>query len=343
MKLGEVARLVGGELRGDASVEIDRVATLEDAGPGALTFCADERHAALLATTAATAVLVGPAVSPLACATIVVPHAYLAFVRMVEVLHPQRPPAVGIHPTAVIASTAEIGPDASIGPWVVIGERVRLGRGAILHAGVVLYEDVEIGDAFTAHAHAVVREGCRLGHRVVLHAGAVVGSDGFGYLPLPEGPRRIPQIGRVVLEDEVEIGANTTVDRATLGDTFVGRGTKIDNLVMVGHGCRVGAGSLLAAQVGLAGGTVLGRGVMLGGQVGAAGHLTIGDGARVGAKSGVSGSLAAGGTYASGIPAVDVRTWRRVIAAWMRLPHLRKRVRRLERAQGIEPVDDGEA
>ncbi|HWP66346.1 MAG TPA: UDP-3-O-(3-hydroxymyristoyl)glucosamine N-acyltransferase [Candidatus Limnocylindria bacterium] len=342
MKLGDVARLVGGELRGDAAVEIKRVAALEDAGPGALAFYADTRHAGLLASTRASAVLVGPDVPPLSCATIVVPHPYAAFVQVVEVLHPRRRPAPGIHPTAVVARSAQIGPGAAIGPCVVIGERVRLGRNAVLHAGVVLYDDVVVGDDFTAHARAVVREGCRIGHRVILHAGAVIGSDGFGYLPLPDGPKAIPQIGGVVLEDDVEIGANTTVDRAALGDTVVERGAKIDNLVMVAHGCRVGAGSLLAGQVGLAGGTVVGRGVMLGGQVGSAGHLTIGDGARVGAKTGISSSLPAGGTYASGIPALEVRLYRRLIAAWRRLPELRQRVRRLERLQGIEPEDDSD-
>jgi UDP-3-O-[3-hydroxymyristoyl] glucosamine N-acyltransferase len=253
-------------------------------------------------------------------------------------LHPPRRPAPGVHPTAVIAATAEVGPGASIGPWVVVGERSRIGRNAVLHPGVVVYDGVAIGDDFTAHAHAVVREGCRLGHRVVLHAGAVVGSDGFGYLALPSGPRAIPQIGGVVLEDEVEVGANATIDRAALGDTVVGRGTKIDNLVIVANGCRIGAGSLLAAQVGLAGGTVVGNGVMLGGQVGSAGHLTIGDGVRVAAKSGISGDLAAGGTY-GGIPAVDIGAWRRMTSGWLRLGELLRRVRRLELRQGVGPGD----
>jgi UDP-3-O-[3-hydroxymyristoyl] glucosamine N-acyltransferase len=329
MKLGDLARLVEGELRGDPALEIDRVAALEDAGPGALSFFGDKRHAALAAGTRATAVLVERDAGPLPCATIVVPHAYAAFVRVVETLHPPLRPAAGIHPTAVIAATAHVGPEAAIGPWVVIGERVRVGRGAVLHAGVVLYDDVVIGDRATVHAHAVVREGCRLGDRVVLHAGAVIGSDGFGFLPLPGGPHPIPQIGGVILEDDVEVGANATVDRAALGDTIVRRGTKIDNLVMVGHGCHVGPGALLAAQVGLAGGTVVGQGVMLGGQVGSAGHLTIGDGARVAAKSGISSDLAAGGTY-GGIPAVDIRAWRRMTSAWLRLGELLRRVRRLE-------------
>jgi UDP-3-O-[3-hydroxymyristoyl] glucosamine N-acyltransferase len=338
MKLGEVARLVGGELQGDPDVVIERVAALEDAGPGCLSFYADPRHAALLATTRAAAVLVGRGAPPCPCPAVLVPHAYVAAVQVIEALVPPRRPTAGIHPTAVIAPTARLGTGAAIGPFVSIGDRTVIGRDAVLHAGVVVYEDVTIGDAFTAHARAVVREGCRLGDRIILHAGAVVGSDGFGYLPLPSGPRRIPQIGTVILEDDVEIGANATVDRAALGETVVGRGTKIDNLVMVAHGCRIGAGALLAAQVGLAGGTVVGAGAMLGGQVGSAGHLTIGDGARVAAKSGISSDLAAGGTY-GGIPAVDVRAWRRMTAGWLRLGELLRRVRRLERLQGVEGGD----
>jgi UDP-3-O-[3-hydroxymyristoyl] glucosamine N-acyltransferase len=339
MKLGEVARLVGGELRGDAEIAIDHVAALEDAGPGSLAFYADRRHAALLATTRASAVLVGPEAPALDRATIVVPHAYVAAVQVIEALRPPERPAPGIHPTAQIASSARLGPGASVGPFVVVAERAVLGRDAVLHAGVVIYPDVVIGDAFTAYARVVVREGCRLGHRVILHAGAVIGSDGFGYLPLPSGPRRIPQIGGVVLEDDVEVGANSTIDRATLGDTVVGRGAKIDNLVQVAHGCRIGAGALLAAQVGLAGGTVVGPGVMLGGQVGSAGHLTIGDGARVAAKSGISSDLAPGGTY-GGIPAVDIRAWRRMTSGWLRLGGLLRRVRRLERLSGLGGEDD---
>jgi len=203
----------------------------------------------------------------------------------------------------------------------------------------VLYPGVTIGNAFTAYARAVVREGVRIGNRVTLHAGAVIGSDGFGYLPGPAGIRKIPQIGTVVLEDDVEIGANTTVDRAALGATVIGRGTKIDNLVMVAHGCRVGPSCLLAAQVGLAGGTTLGTGVMLGGQVGSAGHLTVGDGAKVAAKSGIHNDLEAGGTY-GGIPAIDVRQWRRGMTALRRLPELLRRVRRLERGAGIDGGED---
>jgi UDP-3-O-[3-hydroxymyristoyl] glucosamine N-acyltransferase len=204
----------------------------------------------------------------------------------------------------------------------------------------VIYPRVRIGDGFTAHAGAVVREDVRIGDRVTLHAGAVIGSDGFGYVPQEGGHRKIPQVGTVVLEDDVEIGANTTVDRAALGATVVGRGTKIDDLVMVGHGSRIGPHCLVAAQVGLAGGTRLGAHVMLGGQVGLAGHLTVGDRARVAARSGVHGDVPAGAAY-GGYPATDVQRWKRAAVALFRLPEVLRRLRRVERAVGL-PGGTGE-
>jgi len=335
MTLAEIARALGCELRGDGAVEIVDVAPLESATPGTLSFLGDRRLAHLLATTRASAVILPPEAPDAAMPTLRAHHPYLAFVGVVELLHPpKRSAAPGVHPTAVLASTAKVGPRASIGPHVTIGERAVIGADAVLHAGVAIYEDVTIGDEFTAHANAVVREGARLGDRVTLHAGSVVGSDGFGYLPLPDGNKKIPQVGTVVLEDDVEIGACATVDRAALGATIVGRGTKIDNLVMVGHGCRIGAHCLLAGQAGLAGGTKLGTRVMLGGQAGSAGHLTIGDGAQVGAQAGMHRDIPAG-TVVSGYPAMEARTWRRVIMTFPRLPEVFRRLRRLERALGI--------
>jgi UDP-3-O-[3-hydroxymyristoyl] glucosamine N-acyltransferase len=330
MRLGDIATLVGGVLRGDPALEIRAAAALGEAGRGTLAFYADERHRAQLERTEATAVLVPPDVTSTRFATIEVAQPYDAFVTAVEVLHRVERGRAEVHPTAVLHPEARVADDAHVGPHVVVGAGSTVGRRAVLHAGVCLYENVTIGDDFTAHANVTVREGTRIGDRVTLHAGAVVGSDGFGYLPRPEGPRKIPQVGIVVLEDDVEIGANATVDRAALGETRVERGVKIDNLVMVAHGCRIGAGSLLAGQVGLAGGTVLGRGVMLGGQVGSAGHLTIGDGAMVAAKSGIHSDLDADTTY-GGYPAVEIRRWRRATAAVHRIGDLARRLKRLER------------
>src|SRR2546422_3864919 len=342
MKLSEIASALGGELRGDGGVEMVDVAPIEDARPGTLTFLADRRLAARLATTRAAAALLPRDAPEVSLPSVRVVHPYLAFVAAVELLHPPPPrPAPRIDPTAVIAASARLGPGALVGPHVVVGERTAIGRDATLHANVTIYDDVAIGDGFTAHAGVVVREGTRIGDRVVLHAGAVIGSDGFGYLPLPEGIRKIPQIGTVVLEDDVEVGANATVDRAALGATVVGRGTKIDNLVMVAHGCRIGPECLLAAQVGLAGRTTLGARVLLGGQAGLARHQTVGGRAQGAAKSGRHGDGPAGAVY-GGYPASEVRVWRRASAALLRLPEALRRLRRVERALGlgVEPPSE---
>ena len=338
MRLADIAARVGGTLDGDGTVEIHGVSSIEEPIPGTLTFLADAKHAGRVAGLEVAAILLpldGPAVS---LPAVRVTNPYLAFVDLVEVFHPLAPIEPGIHPTAVIAPTARLGANASIGPHAVVGDGVVVGPDCVLHAGVVVYPRATIGARFTAYARAVVREDVRIGDRVTVHAGAVIGSDGFGYLPGTSGIRKIPQVGTVVIEDDVEIGANTTVDRAALGATTIGRGTKIDNLVMVAHGSRIGPYCLLAAQVGLAGGTTLGTGVMLGGQVGSAGHLTIGDGVKVAAQSGIHGDLEAGGTY-GGYPAVPMPQWRRAMAAVAKLPTLLRRVRRLERRSGIDEPD----
>jgi UDP-3-O-[3-hydroxymyristoyl] glucosamine N-acyltransferase len=341
MTLAELARRLGATVEGGSGeLEISDVAAIEDATPGTLTFVADRRHQAHLATTRAAAVLLAVDAPAAPLPVLRVAHPYLAFVDAMELFHPERRPQAGVHPTAVIAPTAELGAGAFVGPYVVVGDDVRIGRDAVLHARVTIYPAVRIGDEFTAHAGVVVREDVVIGDRVTLHAGAVVGSDGFGFVPQAEGHRKIPQVGTVIVEDEVEIGANATVDRATLGATVIGRGTKIDNLVMIGHNCRTGPGCLLAGQVGMAGGTRLGTGVMLGGQVGVSGHLSIGDGAQVAAQSGIHGDIPAGAVY-GGYPAVQIRGWRRVTSSLPRLPALLRRMRRVERALGLEPDDDG--
>jgi UDP-3-O-[3-hydroxymyristoyl] glucosamine N-acyltransferase len=342
MRLRDLAGALGCELRGDGDVEIVDVAPIEDAPPGTLTFLADRRLATKLAGTRASAVLLPPNAPDVPLPSLRTSQPYLAFVAALELFHP--PPArptPAIHPTAVIAPSARLDAGAWVGPHVVVGERVTIGRDATLHARVTVYDDATIGDGFTAHAGVVVRERVRIGDRVVLHAGAVIGSDGFGYIPLPDRIRKIPHLGTVVLEDEVEIGANATVDRSVFGATVVGRGTKIDNLVMVAHGSRIGPECLIAAQVGVAGGATLGRRVMLGGQVGLAGHQTVGDGVQVAAKSGVHGDVPAGAVY-SGYPAIDVRVWRRMAGVLPRLPELVRRLRRIERALGLGAAPAGD-
>lgn len=336
MRLRDIARAVDADVDGDDTVDVVGLSPIDDAVPGTLTFLADGRMAAHLADTRAAAVIVARDAPPTPVPALRAAHPYLAFVRAMELFHPPVRPPAGIHPSACVAPDATLGPDAHVGAHAVIGAGATIGARAVIHPNVTIYAGVQAGDDFVAHAGAVVREGVLLGHRVTLHAGAVVGSDGFGFVPLPQGHRKIPQVGTVVLEDDVEIGANATVDRATLGETRVGRGTKIDNLVIVAHGCRIGPGCLLAAQVGLAGSTRLGRGVMMGGQVGAAGHLEVGDGVQVAAQSGIHGDLPAGGTF-GGTPAMEIRVWRRMTMHLPRLPEIARRLRRLEQAVGIAP------
>jgi len=331
MKLAELAERLGCELRGDGTIEIRAVRSLEEAGEGDLAFLANPRYAAQAAATKASAVIVAADAGDLPCATLRTANPYLAFAEALGLFHVPRQAPPGIHPTAVVAASARIAEPVSIGAHAVIGEDAEIGPDAVIHPHVTIYAGVRIGRAFTAHAGVVVREDVVIGDRVMLHAGVVLGADGFGFAPTPQGAVKIPQTGIVVVEDDVEIGANTTIDRATLGATVIRRGAKLDNLVMVGHNCEVGAHSFLAAQVGLAGSTKIGRGVQMGGQAGAAGHLTIGDGVQVVAQSGVPNSVPAG-RIVGGYPAVEVTRWRRASAALLRLPQLLQRVRRLERA-----------
>ena len=331
MRLSELAAELGCELHGDGSVEIVGVAPIETAEAGEMTFVANPRYARFLATTRATAVILALDAAEVSIPSLRSADPYAAFARAIEIFFRPVEMPMGVHPSAVIDESAHVGPGASIGPYAVIGRRVRIGSDACVGAHVVIYPEVSIGDRFVAHARVTVRERVRIGNDVILHAGAVIGSDGFGYVAGDDGSiRKITQAGNVVLEDDVEIGANTTVDRAAVGSTIVRRGAKVDNLVMIAHGCEIGEGSMIAAQVGLSGSTKLGRYVRLGGQVGSAGHLTIGDGAQVAAQSGIANSVAAGATV-GGTPATDIALWRRASVAVRHLPELLRRVRRLER------------
>jgi UDP-3-O-[3-hydroxymyristoyl] glucosamine N-acyltransferase len=342
MKLGDVAREIGCTVEGDPSIDVIGPAPIDAAGPGEITFVANPRYQSRLKTLRASAVILAPGIeAPSGVAVLRAPEPYGAFVRLLALFHRPYRPELGIHPTAEIAPGASIGERAAIGPFVVVGDDVAIGDDARLDARVVVYPRVRIGDRFVAHAGVVVRENVTIGNDVKLQAGAVIGGDGFGYLPDEKGNiRPIPQTGTVILEDGVEIGANTTIDRAAVGVTRVGRSAKIDNLVQIGHGCEVGDGALLAAQVGLAGSTVIGPGAQLGGQVGAAGHLSVGARARVGAQSGLSNDVEAGAVVASGIPAFEIRLYRRVIAGLRKLPEALRRLRRLERHLGIDSADD---
>jgi UDP-3-O-[3-hydroxymyristoyl] glucosamine N-acyltransferase len=332
MKLGELASRLGAELRGDAELEVNGVKGIEEAGPSEVTFVANPRYAALARTTRAAAVLVEPEFPEIASATLRVKNPYLAFSRALGCFYQAPTYAPGIHPTAVIDPTAEIGAEAHIGAYVVVGAKVKLGAHATLLPHVVLYPGVEAGSHLFAHAHAVVREFCILGDHVTLENGAIVGADGFGFAKNELGHwEKIPQSGPVRLGNRVDVQANACIDRATVGETRIGDGTKVDNLVQVGHASHVGENTLLCAQVGLAGSSQVGSNAILAGQAGVAGHCALGDGVILTAQSGVSHDVPAGKTI-SGSPAFDNRTWLRAVAVFQRLPELFRRLDRMEKS-----------
>lgn len=331
MKLGELARQLGAELRGDAEIDVTGVKGIEEAGPAEITFVANPRYGALARTTKAAAVLVEPEFPEIAAATLRIKNPYHAFSRALALFYqaPAYPP--GIHPSAVIDPTAKIGSEAHIGAYVVIGPLATIGSHATLLPHVVLYPGVRVGDHFFAHAHAVVREGCELGDHVTLENGAIVGADGFGFSKNEKGEwEKIPQSGPVRLGNRVDVQANACVDRATVGITEVGDGSKIDNLVQIGHGSKVGQNTLVCAQTGLAGSSIVGSNVILAGQTGVAGHCTVGDGVILTAQSAVSHDIPPG-KMISGSPGFDNRVWLRAVTIFQRLPEILKRLDRLEK------------
>ena len=331
MKLTELAGRLGCRLEGDGDIEITRVAGIETAGPSDVTFFANNKYAAELRTTRAGAVILGENAAAAPCAMLRTKNPYLAFAKAMEVFAPPWTPAPGIHPLALVADTAQVAAEASIGPFAVIGERARVGARTIVQPHAVIARDAQIGDDCLIHAGVSIRERVVLGHRVVVQDGAVIGSDGYGFARDADGSHyKIPQVGGVVLEDDVEIGANTTIDRPAVGETRIGRGAKIDNLVQIAHGVSVGARSLLAAQVGIAGSTTLEESVTLAGQVGVAGHLTVGKGVIATAQTGIPNSVEAG-ALVSGYPAIDNRDWLKASAIFRKLPELRKTIADLER------------
>jgi UDP-3-O-[3-hydroxymyristoyl] glucosamine N-acyltransferase len=335
MKLAEIARRLGCQLAGDPELEIIGITGMDQAGPNHLTFLSNPKYAHKVKQSRAGAILADKPIPGIA--TLVSTHPYFDFARALELFYQPPRPASGINPLASIAPTATIGDGASIGPFAVVGERVRIGRNAILHPHVVIYEGAEIGDDFLAHSHAVVREYCRVGHRVILQNGGVIGGDGFGFARRADGTHyKIPQSGPTIIEDDVEIQSLTSIDRATVGETRVRRGAKIDSLVQVGHACVIGEDNIICAQTGLAGSSILGKNVLLAGQAGISGHLTIHDNAVVYAQSGIGSDVEAGAVV-SGSPAFDAKTWRRAITAFPRLPDLIKQVRQLE--QKVEDLE----
>ena len=331
MKLGEIARALGCELIGDGSIEISGVAGMEHAAPGELTFLANPKYAPKVRDSRASAILSSEALNGLPIACLVSNNPYLDFARALEFFYQPPKPLPGIHKLASIAESAQVGGGASVGPFAVVGNKVKIGRNAVLHPHVVIYEGAEIGDDFTAHSHVVVREFCRIGNRVTLQNGVVVGGDGFGFAKRADGTHyKIVQSGVTVIEDDVEVQSLTSVDRASVGETRVKRGAKIDSLVQVGHACVVGEDNIICAQTGLAGSSVLERDVLLAGQVGVSGHLTIHERAVVYAQSGVGGDVEPGARI-SGSPAFAANVWLRAITAFSKLPELVRLVRELKK------------
>ena len=334
--LAELARLVGGRVIGDESVEIRRVAAIDEAGPGDITFLADPRYRQHLRNCRASAIIVGPGVEPgdpigAGADFLIVSQPYVAFANILQLFASLPDYDRKISEQAHIDSTAVLGTDVTVFPHVYVGKAARVGRGTVLYPGVFLADEAQIGEDCVLHAHVVVRERCRIGNRVILHAGVVVGADGFGYAGEGRSRVKIPQIGIVEIEDEVEIGANTTVDRATLGKTLIGRGAKIDNLVQIAHNVSVGEYTVIAAQTGIAGSSRIGTEVVLAGQVGVADHVEIGDRAKIGGQSGVVRSVPAGALLSGTIEASPHQEWLKVITLLPQLPKLWNRVRRLER------------
>jgi UDP-3-O-[3-hydroxymyristoyl] glucosamine N-acyltransferase len=331
MKIKELSRELNCDFVGDPETRITSAAPIENARPGDLTFFSNRKYRRYLATTSASAIILENAEElPEGKAGIISSAPYLTFAEAMNLLYPPLTHERGIHPSAIISPSARIGENASVGPYSVIGENVIIGESVSIMAHCVIYRDVRIGDHAMIHSHCVIREGCRLGDRVILQNNVVIGSDGFGYAKRPDNSwLKIRQAGVVVIEDDVEIGAGAAIDRATIGSTVISEGTKIDNLVQIGHGSFVGQNTLLCAQVGLAGSTRVGNEVILSGQVGAAGHLEIGDRVIATAQTGIPNSVEAGKVI-SGYPAIDNRDWLKSSAIFVQLPKLQREIRELK-------------
>jgi UDP-3-O-[3-hydroxymyristoyl] glucosamine N-acyltransferase len=353
MKLALIAQYLNAQISGDPDLEITGISTIETAQPGHLTFLSNRRYAKYLETTLASAVILSdPRELPSRLSAIVSDNPYLGFAQALELFHKPLEFPRGIHPLASVAESARLGAEVTVGPFSVIGENVTLGDRVTILSHSTIYPETSIGQDSFIHSHCIIRERCRIGERVILQNGVVVGSDGFGYAKDADNRwHKIPQTGAVLIENDVEVGAGSVIDRATLGSTIVRKGAKIDNLVQVGHSSQVGENTLLCAQVGLAGSTDVGRNVILSGQVGAAGHLRIGDGVIATAQSGIPNSVP-DGQMISGYPAIENRAWLRSSAVFAQLPSLQRELRQVQRRlkeiesllaeQGASPAPESE-
>jgi len=330
LSLAEIADLLEGELEGDSSINILGVAKIEDAGGGEISFISNPKYAKYIDTTNASAVIVSKDFPETTKSIIRTQNAYLSFLKVLKIFHPpMETVAEGIHPSANIDKTTKMGANVRIGAYVVIDKNCRIGENVTIHPGVVIGPDVAIGNNTIIYANVVLREQVRIGNNVIIHSGTVIGSDGFGFAREGQQYHKIPQVGTVVIEDDVEIGANCTIDRATLGNTIIHKGVKLDNLIQVAHNVEIGENTVIAAQTGISGSTKIGKNVMIGGQVGFVGHIEIGDNTTIGAQSGVSKSLPPNSVY-FGYPARPIMQAKREEAALRKLPDLLKKISELE-------------
>ncbi|MFB3853114.1 MAG: UDP-3-O-(3-hydroxymyristoyl)glucosamine N-acyltransferase [Vicinamibacterales bacterium] len=331
MKLRELAERLACRLEGDGEIEIRSVAGLLEAGPGDISFLANNRYTSSMLRTRASAVILGEDAPAAPCAMLRSKNPYLAFAEAMTVFAAPEKPEPGIHPFSCVADDAVIGEAVYVGPFVVIDGQATIGARTIIHPHVYVGHGARVGEDCLIHSNVAIRERTIVGNRVIVQNGAVIGSDGFGFAPRPDGTyQKIPQSSIVVIEDDVEIGANTTVDRPALGETRIAAGAKIDNLVQIAHGVAIGRNTVLSAQVGVAGSTKVGDQVILAGQVGVADHITVGNGVRATAQTGIAGSVP-DGAFISGYPAIENREWLKASTVFRHLPELRRTVLALER------------
>jgi len=330
VSLKDLAALIGGTVIGNADATVRGLGSLDDAGEGQITFLSNPKLVEKVRTTKATAVILPKGVDGFGRNVIETTNPYLAFAKVLTLFSARSTEPKGVMEGSLVSASARLGSEVSIYPGAYIGEQVTLGDRVVIYPGAVIYEQAVIGDDVTIHANVSIRERCRVGNRVIIHNGAVIGSDGFGYAPDGKSYYKIPQVGIVVIEDDVEIGANTTIDRAALDVTLIKRGVKLDNLVQVAHNCTVGEDTAIAAQSGISGSTIIGRNVTIGGQVATAGHVKVGDNIILAGRCGVTGNLEQPGVY-SGVPPIPHKEWLKASVIFAKLPEMKKTVATLEK------------
>lgn len=333
----QIASMLNGVVEGDNDVAVSGLSKIEEGTPGTLTFLANPKYTSFIYQTKASIAIVSKdfiaeEALPNTLTIIRVEDAYASFAKLLDAYNQLSKPKPGIHPSAVIAASAQVGNDVYIGAFVYVGEHSKIGDGVAIHAGSIVGDKVSIGNNSTLNAGVKVYADCQIGNNCTLHAGVVIGGDGFGFAPNSENNyAKVPQIGNVIIEDHVEVGANSTIDRATLGSTIIRRGVKIDNLIQIAHNVEIGENTVIAAQTGIAGSTKIGKNCMIGGQVGIVGHLTIADGTKIAAQSGVGSDIKEPNTIIQGSPAFSIMDYKKSYVGFRKLPDLMRRIEDLEK------------